>query len=103
MNHSIEPWELSVTGDPHDQKARWICDCFVSEFIEKNEKEANAYRIVACVNACTGIKDPASAINNAREALELALEVIAATGPGSYPEAEDAIADALATLKGGAE
>lgn len=40
--------------------------------------QADQERIVACVNACAGIHDPAAAIREAREALS---DVLAATAP----------------------
>jgi hypothetical protein len=37
--------------------------------IPRDEEKANARRIVACVNACTGLADPAAEIKAMREAL----------------------------------
>lgn len=40
------------------------------------EDEANAKRIVACVNSCTGIPDPATAIPALREALNESIHTL---------------------------
>lgn len=108
MKHTPEPWKAYVNprngaiGVYSITTENDVAGCNHLG-LPANARKANANRIVACVNACAGIEDPASAISDAREALELALEVIEATGPGSYPIAENAIAGALAKLKGGAE
>jgi len=52
-----------------------------------NEAEANARLIAAAPELL--------------DALELALEIIEATGPGSYPVAEEQIRAAIAKAKGG--
>ena len=59
--------------------------------------KANAARIVACVNALAGIRDPAAAVQAAREALKIAL---------LYRPSErhrEQIRAALALLEGGTD
>jgi hypothetical protein len=104
MKHTREPWEAHQ-ADPFGSfriapSEIWLGAC---SSLAKGEQGANAARIVECVNACAGIENPGEAIPAARRALELALEVIEATGPGSYPDAETIISEALAKLKGDAE
>jgi len=87
---------IAYTGPHHTGESEYPESCRI-------EDEANAARIADCVNACAGIENPGEAIQAARGALWLAVEVIEATGPGSYPEAETIISEALAKLKGAAE
>ncbi len=57
MSHTPEPWSFEVT-DEHDE---YSCDVFDSNELSIIDgsngliTEANARRIVACVNACAGI------------------------------------------------
>lgn len=44
--HTVEPWTIGRNGDVHDSGGRYI-------YLYRNH---NARRIVACVNACAGIK-----------------------------------------------
>ena len=99
--HTQGLWEASL-GRVFSSRRIQIADCYTTD-LSIEEDRANAARIVECVNACTGIENPGEAIRDAREALCLALEVIEATGSGSYPDAETAIGEALAKLKGAAE
>lgn len=56
--HTPEPWEMVFRGDEGDLDI----DAFVSNYwgdyvtLALNVGEANAHRIVACVNACAGIE-----------------------------------------------
>ena len=67
MKHTKEPWEIRAGEtryhpvDIHGQGINnWITDIGGT---------GNAKRIVACVNACAGIKDPATAVPMMLEAL----------------------------------
>jgi hypothetical protein len=59
MEHTKEPWRYGEDNDG------WYVACG-SEQLGYALSEANARRIVACVNACAGIDDPEAWINNAR-------------------------------------
>ncbi len=78
--HTPEPWQIGVgdiyaTGSDGDDRV--VCAIGVSggfrshthELIPSNKPEgrANAARIVACVNACTGMADPQAEIASLRE------------------------------------
>jgi hypothetical protein len=63
--HTKEPW-IVIDFDPHhgtyieDEHGETICDLYVIDRItdkpiQQNNAEANARRIVACVNTCEGI------------------------------------------------
>ena len=69
--HTPEPWTYWVWSKAHTDKSGasslgWsddsgdhtIADFTYDEDCEPEEQEANARRIVECVNACAGIKDP---------------------------------------------
>lgn len=70
-----EPWHSSPSGGArmiHSDLGLIIADTPGELPIDK----PNAERIVACVNACTGIQEPEKAIQGAREAIQAALELI---------------------------
>lgn len=74
--HTAEPWEiypapLGVYGIRSDVGG-YILHINPRE-TGWGEDEANAARIVACVNACAGMEDPAAAIASAKRALERAI------------------------------
>ena len=58
-NHSPEPWHVSVNFDPERRKD-YAIDTVAPrpDFVAEGLTEDNAIRIVACVNACTGMDDP---------------------------------------------
>ena len=58
-----------------------------------DERQANAHRIIACVNACAGMEDPAGTISLVRRALQFFLD-----DGGSDEECRDYLADALRAL-----
>lgn len=67
MKHTVEPWEVSqdtnincATGADIDDSDDWrIAACEGSLFDRpSDEREANAARIVACVNGCVVIPNP---------------------------------------------
>ena len=52
---------------------KWPIANASSCFLDNQLDEANATRIVECVNACAGIENPGDAMREAREALEIAI------------------------------
>lgn len=85
--HTQEPWQVirEVTGEgsdyPHPLGLKPEAMLFVGlpgltvAVIPPGlpNEEANAERIVSCVNACSGTADPLATINAMREALESSL------------------------------
>jgi hypothetical protein len=76
--HTPEPWARWGS----DQVASTVTGKIVAEVPAytlsgkvKNEDQANAERIVACVNACAGIEDP-SAVQEMRKALSEVFSMI---------------------------
>ncbi len=66
--HSPEPWSIhgdSTAQDFYIHGANRICDLTKPQGFYRSpvETEANAARIVACVNACEGIVDPAQTLD----------------------------------------
>lgn len=62
--HTAEPWQTNTNYEPNktrifgpfidgEKKRQWIADT-----IGEETHEANAKRIVECVNACAGLSDP---------------------------------------------
>ena len=61
MKHTVEPWEVGellqqniIGGVGNEQDV--IVSCITTE---TGDREANAKRIIACVNACAGITNEA--------------------------------------------
>jgi len=79
MTHTLEPWHVSQTYplEVTDEGGRLIADCDSAFQTALGEELANARRIVACVNACAGIEDPAQ-MRRQRDELAKALEVVIA-------------------------
>lgn len=65
-----EPWEVDSARGVRDESGWIICYPFGS----KEEEQKMAGRIVACVNACAGMTDPANEIQSLREKLRQAEE-----------------------------
>lgn len=55
QQHTPEPWEVSAFGDGLHAHNIPICQFFNKCGDDYPNREANARRIVACVNACVGI------------------------------------------------
>jgi hypothetical protein len=72
--HTKEPWRLDPNQPDNIERVfydgclrdNWCRDPICSE--------ANAARIVACVNACVGMKDPAAEIERLKKAIGLQME-----------------------------
>lgn len=78
MSHSIEPWEywsghgiISAINTDGDRKGKteYIAD-IVSRDISDAKCDANAARIIACVNACKGISNERLARMDLQAAIE---------------------------------
>lgn len=63
--HTAEPWQ-EINGKIRGPASELIVS-------DKCANEADLARIVACVNACAGMEDPAAAIASAKRALERAI------------------------------
>lgn len=67
LKHTSEPWmvvpdESTVYVTYIDGHETEILDCWTAGRIDAGMAKANAARIVACVNACAGMADPAAEI-----------------------------------------
>jgi hypothetical protein len=71
--HTAEPWSHYVTGtgvshvlsEPYDGGHKYMGQVIATESCNPKAKHDHA-RIVACVNACAGIENPAEALEQAR-------------------------------------
>ena len=74
MHHTLEPWNVSPTplGNIRIADSGENTIALITSGAGKRKRGANAKRIVACVNACAGIEDPAKALAAAVEALLMA-------------------------------
>lgn len=54
--HTPEPWSVEHSTEVYGPNSRHIADCSQSDFTLLMN-QANAHRIVACVNACAGIEN----------------------------------------------
>lgn len=104
-SHTREPWELYRNGQSvGDARGYAVCDVWPrgDDQLASEEGKANARRIVACVNACSGIsnemladdcfskmmKDRDSLLAERNELLE-ALEMVIADKSPSYHDCID--------------
>jgi len=60
VQHTKEPWQWHAQGEANDYSllthdGRWVISFRQNGELMPAKQEANARRIVACVNACTGI------------------------------------------------
>jgi len=124
--HSQTPWELRTNGgrpmvrivapargDGFKSDAFRVADVHFSTMGLANtcrveEAEANATRIVSCVNACAGIADPERDVPAMREALRELVWMIGARGPATADdlakhESWAAARAVLARVEGGAK
>lgn len=95
--HTSEPWHASSTryGNPgasvKDRHGQVVADCHTFDQ-SIAQREANARRIVACVNACAGI--PTEALESGAIA-----SLMAAAKYATRPQDVALLARALATLR----
>jgi len=78
-DHTPEPWRLYPPGAcvPHyDVRERIVSDCPSGRSVSDPISEADARRIVACVNACAGIPTEALEAGAVREALDLLVRLL---------------------------
>lgn len=94
--HTPEPWLVCYDGriDSHDGEL--VCAFSWSSYKEFTEEGANATRIVACVNACAGMSDPAAQIQGLYVARET-LATVAAEREALRAE-RDALREALQAM-----
>jgi hypothetical protein len=111
--HTNEPWQLLMVDGEHDETHRGIIFCqrpetdcckanprialAIVDHIEGGEGEANASRIVSCVNACAGLNP-----ESVPELLALAQHVLAMKGDcylTGHPEWDELVAEAESALK----
>ena len=75
MQHTQEPWTVGTNHPCRILKVGTTCyPC--DEGTETDKEKANALRIVACVNACAGMEDPAAELRQLRAALREACQYI---------------------------
>lgn len=102
LTWAVEPWELNENLEIVDRDGSVIASLlnYAGE-VDKRGIRTDGRRIVACVNACAGVEDPAAAIQAAREALA---EFVDMTGPMGgrffFPEQRDKALAALLKLGG---
>ena len=83
--HTPEPWKLWRDMDPsapigiQGQSGDLVCE------MARWAAEANSARIVACINACAGMDDPAAEIARLRECEAALRGVVAAWARGDEP------------------
>ena len=90
MKHTQEPWETSKHGTPDAFPQFGIYSGNRNDHatIKGDNASADADRIVACVNACAGIEDPAAELARLRR-VEDAARAVVASAPEVEPEYED--------------
>jgi len=85
--HTPEPWHYdpaieirydSQTGKPYERRMDWILsgEITVASVFRADFLEADALRIVACVNALAGIEDPEKTIPELRKLAAFAAEAV---------------------------
>jgi hypothetical protein len=88
-NHTKEPWDLSeLIWYVVDGSGKPIASTYSTK-LEKDEIEANAHRIVQCVNACADMKDPEKEIAQLRADRADLLEALKVLADGIYPSVFD--------------
>ena len=90
--HTPEPWNFTPPdgverGMVGSSTHPWICE--LDDF-DTAESEANAQRIVACVNACTGIADPVAALEAVKEAIRTVMTWTETPGEDNWGAGYDA-------------
>lgn len=99
-NHTKGPWEVEdreifYSGNEFSRGARMIAECGMSTNPEIDQ--ANAKRIVECVNACEGIENPI-AIRELIDAVKAERDPLRAWQGTELAEARRRIDKALAAL-----
>lgn len=104
MKHTQEPWEIGFNGAGAPVITVEYRDiCTIEESF--GDAEANASRIVACVNACAGIENPGETIPALVAALEAALPLLPTFGPAGQSNVPtiEAVRAALSAAKENAQ
>jgi hypothetical protein len=71
IKHTPEPWVFD--GEFIESEQMVICQLFNKHEDDFPNKQANAARIVACVNACAGMENPEADIKRYKKALSSCL------------------------------
>jgi len=71
--HTREPW-IASGRNQNNTIDIWSMDC--RHFVAAEATDANARRIVACVNACAGMADPAAEIAKLKARCERLTEAL---------------------------
>ena len=116
MKHTQEPWETSKHGTPDAFPQFGIYSGNRNDHatIKGDNASADADRIVACVNACAGIEDPAAelarlrrvedAARDAAEAMRMSVDQMEEADIDTMMAGEfEIITDALAGLRSALE
>lgn len=102
--HTAEPWRVGKFGGIYGDDGPCLGGCSFSDGSQRPNGRENETRIVACVNACAGIDDPADLRRQRDELLQVLKEVndnveeplswIKGDDPGMWDRVETAIAKA---------
>ena len=69
MSHTPEPWRAEWQPGQTPKHTYTHCVMYGDDSLCDTLTKADAYRIVACVNALAGVADPAAFVEEARELL----------------------------------
>lgn len=72
MSHTPEPWRAEWQPGQTPKHTYTHCVMVGDDSLCDTLTKADAYRIVACVNACTGMADPVAEVKRLREETKLA-------------------------------
>lgn len=68
--HTPEPWGDHAINKPDHGVIHAMRGAHIGTLKSSDSRsDSNAARIVACINACAGIEDPAAALSNVRQLL----------------------------------
>lgn len=79
MNHTPEPWHTNGS-EIIDNSNKGLGETYQTLSKGTDETNANAARIVACVNALAGIEDPAATLAEVRDLLNQAADTLCDEG-----------------------
>lgn len=97
--HTKEPWRLSE-GRPDNIEGVFVEGCLRDSWCRDPVcSEEDAARIVACVNACAGMDDPAAEIAKMRDALERIAKPTSFYVTGQFKWAQETAREALPAKK----
>ena len=80
MKHTPEPWKVgAILDDVDSSDGKLIAAVYPCEDSLSEIRQANASRIVACVNACAGMEDPAKELfklHTERQAMQHTIDLL---------------------------